>query len=75
MNTGIHAREHSIFKTILVALWLVSAVSASVPVHTAAQAPAFTDVLLDKVRAAARVVPGDLPHSLRVLTFQSSRLL
>lgn len=34
-----------------------------------AQAPAYTDALLDKVRAAARAVPGDLPRSLHVLTF------
>lgn len=54
---------------MLATCWLVAAVGVFAPVHTAAQAPAFTDALLDKVRAAARAVPGDLPHSLRVLPF------
>jgi glyoxylase-like metal-dependent hydrolase (beta-lactamase superfamily II) len=56
-------------KTTLAASLLVAGVSLSAPDRTAAQAPAFTDALLDKARAAARAVPGDLPQSLRVLTF------
>jgi glyoxylase-like metal-dependent hydrolase (beta-lactamase superfamily II) len=48
---------------------LVVGVSLSASARTAAQAPAFTDALLDKVRAAARAVPGDLPHSLGFLKF------
>ena len=50
-------------------VWVVVAVGASAPAPGMAQAPAYTDALLDKVRAAARAVPGDLPRSLHVLTF------
>jgi glyoxylase-like metal-dependent hydrolase (beta-lactamase superfamily II) len=56
----------------MVRLWtstLVATAILSAPARTAAQAPAFSDALLEKVRAAARAVPGDLPHSLRGLSF------
>jgi glyoxylase-like metal-dependent hydrolase (beta-lactamase superfamily II) len=48
---------------------LVAAVGLSQPNRTGAQVPTFTDTLLAKARAAARVVPGDLPRSLRYLKF------
>jgi glyoxylase-like metal-dependent hydrolase (beta-lactamase superfamily II) len=57
------------FRTLLAASLLVVGVCVSAPARTEAQAPVFTDALLDKVRGAARAVPGDLPQSLRVLTF------
>jgi glyoxylase-like metal-dependent hydrolase (beta-lactamase superfamily II) len=54
--------------TLLVAL-AVGAESAP----TKAPHPTFTDTLLFQVRAAARAVPGELPHSLRYLKFAEFR--
>lgn len=56
-------------RTTLVASLLVAAAGVSQPNRTGAPIPTFTDTLLAKARAAARVVPGDLPHSLRYLKF------
>jgi glyoxylase-like metal-dependent hydrolase (beta-lactamase superfamily II) len=56
------------WKTCAVSLF-VAAASFSAPGRSVAQKPAYTDALLDKVRAAARAVPGELPRSLRFLKF------
>jgi glyoxylase-like metal-dependent hydrolase (beta-lactamase superfamily II) len=56
------------WKTGAVSL-LVAAASLSAPGRSGAQKPAFSDVLLDKMRAAAHTVPGDLPQSLHYLKF------
>jgi glyoxylase-like metal-dependent hydrolase (beta-lactamase superfamily II) len=68
-DAGIRSRGLSIVKTILAASLLVAAASVFAPARSAAQGPVYSDALLDKVRAAARAVPGDLPHALRVLAF------
>jgi glyoxylase-like metal-dependent hydrolase (beta-lactamase superfamily II) len=51
------------------AVLFVAAASLSAPGRSIAQESAYTDALLDKVRAAARAVPGELPRSLRFLKF------
>jgi glyoxylase-like metal-dependent hydrolase (beta-lactamase superfamily II) len=53
----------------LLASLLVAAAGLSRPNRTGAQTPTFTDTLLARARAAARVVPGDLPHSVHYLKF------
>jgi glyoxylase-like metal-dependent hydrolase (beta-lactamase superfamily II) len=58
-----------ICRTTLAASLLVASVSLSTPGRAGAQVSAFTDALLDRARAAARAVPGDLPQSLGFLEF------
>ena len=65
----VSRRIPRICETTLVASLLVAGVSFSTPGRAGAQVSALTDALLDRARAAARAVPGDLPHSLRFLKF------
>ena len=57
------------FRTTLVASLLAATPGLAQSDSTGAQIPTFNDTLLAKARAAARAVPGDLPHSLRYLKF------
>jgi len=56
------------WKTCAVSLF-VAAAGCSAAGRSIVHAPAYSDALLDKARAAARAVPGDLPRSLRFLKF------
>ena len=52
-------------------VWCLSVGLVAVPTASSAQAPQPLDAALARARAAARMVPGELPHSLHYLTFLS----
>lgn len=56
-------------RTIRVASFLVVATGIWAAKPTDAQVQSFTDALVPRIRAAARAVPGDLPHSIAYLGF------